>query len=203
MATDTFGLKNQNQTSKQSAEVASSIVKKAQAGGRNGQVFVSAAFGCPFEGDVPVRRVVELARIIADAGPSHIVLADTIGAAVPSQVTQVVGEVINVVGGIPLRCHFHNTRNTGLANAAAAVAAGIRAFDSSLGGIGGCPFAPKATGNIPTEDLVYMLHRMGFDTGTRLPELIAANAWLEGELGRASPSLLPRAGIFPDCAKNN
>ncbi len=116
---------------------------------------VSAAFGCPFEGEIAVERVVEVAQRVAEARPFEIALADTIGVGVPTQVTELVSRVREAVPGIPLRCHFHNTRNTGFANAFAALQAGVRTLDASLGGIGGCPFAPAATGNIATEDLLY------------------------------------------------
>jgi hydroxymethylglutaryl-CoA lyase len=160
-------------------------------------VTVSAAFGCPFEGEVPVARVVEIARRVAEVGPFEIALADTIGVGVPAQVTELIARVREAVPGIPLRCHFHNTRNTGLANAFAAVQAGVSTLDSSLGGIGGCPFAPAATGNIPTEDLVYMLERSGYDTGISLDGAIDAGKWLQEQLGRPVPGMLVKAGGFP------
>ncbi|MDH3552171.1 MAG: hydroxymethylglutaryl-CoA lyase, partial [Gammaproteobacteria bacterium] len=122
---------------------------------------------------------------------------DSIGVAVPDQVTELLGRVKEVIGDIPLRCHFHNTRNTGLANAQAAVAAGVAYLDASIGGIGGCPFAPAATGNIPTDDLLYMLDRSGVETGVSLEQIIGVSRWLEEELGRSVPALLPKAGGFP------
>jgi hydroxymethylglutaryl-CoA lyase len=158
---------------------------------------VSTAFGCPFEGEIPVARVVEIARRVAAGGPFELALADTIGVGVPSQVTELVGRVREALPGMTLRCHFHNTRNTGLANAYAAVAAGVAVLDASIGGIGGCPFAPAATGNIPTEDLIYMLARMGIRTGVDLEALIGTGRWLEGQLGRAVPGALVKAGSFP------
>jgi isopropylmalate/homocitrate/citramalate synthase len=126
-----------------------------------------------------------------------VALADTIGVAVPPQVAELVARVAEAVPGPALRCHFHNTRNTGLANAFAAVQAGVRTLDASLGGIGGCPFAPAATGNVPTEDLVYLLHRSGYTTGIDLPAAIATSQWLQQQLGRPLPGLLARAGDFP------
>jgi hydroxymethylglutaryl-CoA lyase len=158
---------------------------------------VSAAFGCPFEGEVPVARVVELARRVAEAEPLEISLADTIGVGAPAQVIEVIESVRAALPRMPLRCHFHNTRNTGLANAFAALTAGVRTFDASLGGIGGCPFAPAATGNVPTEDLVYMLHRSGYETGIDLDAAIATGKWLQEQLGRPVPGMLVKAGAFP------
>ena len=139
----------------------------------------------------------DIARRVAEAGPVEIALADTIGVGVPSQVTELVARVREAVPHLPLRCHFHNTRNTGLANAYAAVQAGVATLDASIAGVGGCPFAPAATGNIPTEDLVYLLSRMGIVTGVDLDALIATGRWLEGALGRPVPGMLIKAGGFP------
>jgi hydroxymethylglutaryl-CoA lyase len=138
-----------------------------------------------------------MAKALAEAAPCEIALADTIGVAVPSQVTALVHAVRAVIGDIPLRAHFHNTRNTGLANAWAAYEAGIATLDSSFGGLGGCPFAPKATGNIPTEDLVYLLSRSGVRTGLDLDRLIETGVWLTDMMGRALPAMVSRAGNFP------
>jgi hydroxymethylglutaryl-CoA lyase len=173
------------------------VARAAHAAGIRAQVTVSAAFGCPFEGEVPVARVVEVCERVAAAGPFEIALADTIGVGVPSQVTELVGRVRAALPGLPLRCHFHNTRNTGIANAYAAIAAGVATLDASIGGIGGCPFAPAATGNIPTEDLLYMLTRMGIATHVDLDSLIATGRWLQERLGRTVPGLLVKAGSFP------
>jgi hydroxymethylglutaryl-CoA lyase len=197
VASDTFNQRNQGATTDESVAAWLDIAAAARAAGIRAQVTISAAFGCPFEGEVPVARVVELARRVAEARPTEIALADTIGVGVPSQVTELLGEVRAAVPGIPLRCHFHNTRNTGLANAYAAVEAGVGALDASIGGIGGCPFAPAATGNIPTEDLVYMLSRMGVATGIDLEALIATGRWLQDQLGRPVPGMLVKAGSFP------
>jgi hydroxymethylglutaryl-CoA lyase len=141
--------------------------------------------------------VVDLVTDLLPAGPSEVVLADTIGVAVPSDVIERVRAVRRVIGALPLRCHFHNTRNTGIANAYAALEAGVDALDASVGGIGGCPFAPRAVGNIPTEDLVYLLDRLGVETGASLERLIATSDWLAGRLGHPVPALLPRSGPFP------
>jgi len=197
VATDTFAMRNQGQTSDESVAVAMDIVAMAQAGGRSGQVTISAAFGCPFEGEVDPARVIAMAARVAQARPREIALADTIGCGVPAQVTDLVGRVRAVIGDIPLRAHFHNTRNTGLANAWAAYQAGVTTLDASLGGLGGCPFAPKATGNIPTEDLAYLLARSGVATGLDLDGAIATGQWLSELMGRPLPGMVSRAGSFP------
>ncbi len=197
VASDTFAMRNQGQTSDESVSIAKSIVGLAKASGRSGQVTISAAFGCPFEGEVDPARIVALAAEIAKCAPVEIALADTIGVAVPAQVTSLIHQVRAVIGDIPLRAHFHNTRNTGLANAWAAYEAGVATLDSSLGGLGGCPFAPKATGNIPTEDLAYLLARSGVPIGLDLDQLIDTGAWLTGIMGRSLPSMVTRAGNFP------
>jgi hydroxymethylglutaryl-CoA lyase len=172
------------------------IAAAAQEAGLPATVVLSTAFGCPYEGEVAVERVADIARRVAEHGPAEISLADTIGVAVPTDVTQRLDAVRQAVD-VPLHVHFHNTRNTGVANVAAAVEAGVTAVDASLGGIGGCPFAPNATGNVPTEDVAYLLERMGYDTGLSLPMLIEAASWLEARLGRRIPGLLAKAGPFP------
>jgi hydroxymethylglutaryl-CoA lyase len=197
VASNTFNQRNNGVSTDESIDAWLQIAAAAQQAGIRPQVTVSAAFGCPFEGEVPVERVVEIAKRVAEARPFEIALADTIGVGVPAQVTEIVSRVREAVPGIALRCHFHNTRNTGLANAFAAVQAGVATLDASLGGIGGCPFAPAATGNIPTEDLIYMLHRSGYDTGVDLDGAIETGKWLQEQLGRAVPSMLVKAGNFP------
>ncbi len=202
VASDTFNQRNQGATTAESITAWSGIARAAHAAGIRAQITVSAAFGCPFEGDVPVARVVEIAERVADAGPFEIAIADTIGVGVPSQVSEIVGRVRERLPSMPLRFHFHNTRNTGLANAYAAVEAGVRVLDASIGGIGGCPFAPAATGNIPTEDLVFMLNRMGVATGIDLEALIRTGRWLQDQLGRTIPGMLIKAGNFHPRAAN-
>jgi hydroxymethylglutaryl-CoA lyase len=197
VASDSFAMRNQGQTSAESIQVANAIVGMAKAAGRSGQVTISAAFGCPFDGEVDPDHVVAMAEALAKSGPREIGLADTIGVAVPSQVKALVTRVQAVIGAIPIRAHFHNTRNTGLANAWAAYEAGAMTLDSCLGGLGGCPFAPKATGNIPTEDLLYLLHRSGVATGIDLDAMIEAGQWLTGIMGRPLPSMVTKAGNFP------
>ncbi len=197
VATDTFAERNQGADTDGLIAAWASISDRARDAGIATSVTVSAAFGCPYEGEVPVGRVAEVVARVCEHAPDEVALADSIGAAVPTDVHQRIEAVREVLGGARLRCHFHNTRNTGLANAAAAVDAGVRVLDASLGGIGGCPFAPNATGNIPTEDLVYMLERMGFDTGVDLDALLAVIPWMEDVLRHPTPGLLARAGNFP------
>jgi hydroxymethylglutaryl-CoA lyase len=197
VASNTFNLRNQGVSTEDSIEAWLQMARAARAAGIRAQVTVSAAFGCPFEGEIAVERVVEVAKRVAEAEPFEIALADTIGVGVPSQVTEIVSRVREAVPGVSLRCHFHNTRNTGLANAYAAVEAGVSTLDASIGGVGGCPFAPAATGNIPTEDLLYMLSRMGVRTGIDLDAVIATGRWLQDVLGRPVPGMLVKAGNFP------
>lgn len=198
LASDTFGAKNQGQTGPESIAICNEIIGFAKSNGMSAQATISAAFGCPFEGEIPPERVIDIAKQLAVSGPREIVLADTIGVAVPSQVTDLFGRVAEAVPGIPLRAHFHNTRNTGIANAWAAYEAGAQTIDGSVGGLGGCPFAPKATGNIGTEDLVYMLERSGVVSGVDLDGLIETANWVEGLLGRQTPALVSQAGGFPN-----
>jgi hydroxymethylglutaryl-CoA lyase len=197
MMTDTFSQRNQGMSTEQAVRTVEEVAPLAAAAGIAASVTLSATFGCPYEGEVPISRVVELAERLAATGVLELALADTIGVAVPADVTARVGAVREVVGDLRLRAHFHNTRNTGYANALAAYEAGVHVLDASLGGIGGCPFAPKATGNIATEDLVYALERSGIDTGCDLDSLIEASDWLGSRLGRPNPALVSKAGPFP------
>lgn len=198
VASDTFNRRNQGVGTDESIAAWLAIAREAKAAGLRAQVTVSAAFGCPFEGEMPIPRVIEVAKRVAEADPFEIAFADTIGVGVPAQVSELIGRAREALpSSIQLRAHFHNTRNTGLANAYAAVAAGVSALDSSVGGIGGCPFAPAATGNIPTEDLVYMLGRSGIETGIHLDKLVSTAEWLQQTLGRSVPGMLVKAGVFP------
>jgi hydroxymethylglutaryl-CoA lyase len=197
VASDTFNRRNQGVSTEESIKVWLEIARAAHAAGIRPNVTVSAAFGCPFEGEVPPSRVVEIAQRCAAGGPVEIAIADTVGVGVPTQVTDLVGRLREVLPGMALRGHFHNTRNTGLANAYAAVAAGIESLDASVGGIGGCPFAPAATGNIASEDVLYMLDRMGVETGVSMAALLETSAWLQEQMGRAVPGMLLKAGVFP------
>ena len=197
VATDAFAMANQGQTSDGSVDVASSIIAMAKAAGRSGQATIGAAFGCPFEGEVSEDRVVAMATALAAAAPVEVALADTIGVANPAQVARLVGRVAAAIAPIPVRVHFHNTRGTGLANVWSAIEAGARVVDASLGGLGGCPFAPGAAGNVATEDAVYMLERAGIGTGLDLAALIAANHWLAEVMQRKLPGMVAQAPLFP------
>ena len=197
VSTDTYNQKNQNVTTAESVAAWRAISRRAKDNGLRANVMLSAAFGCPYEGEVKVERVLELAEQVLESEPAELGIADSIGVAVPAQVTELLGRVKELTGDLPLRCHFHNTRNTGLANAQAGVDAGVTYLDASIGGIGGCPFAPAATGNIPTDDLLYMLDRSGVETGVSLEKIIDTSRWLEAELGRGVPAMLPKAGMFP------
>lgn len=201
VASDSFAMRNQGQTSLESAKISSAIVSQAKSAGLTGQVTIGAAFGCPFEGEVDEDHVVALAELLAQGDPREIALADTIGVAVPARVERLVSKVVGAIAPIPVRVHFHDTRNTAVANALAAYGAGVRIFDSSLGGLGGCPFAPSATGNVATEDLVYVFERSGISTGLDLQELIAANHWFGEVMGRQLPGMVSRAGSFPSARK--
>lgn len=201
VASDTFSQRNNGAPTLETLGGWAEVAAAARAAKIPTSVTIGASFGCPFEGEVPVARVVEVARRAAEHGVDEIALADTIGVASPADVVERFRAVAEALPGIRLRAHFHNTRNTGIANAYAAVSVGVGVLDSSLGGIGGCPFAPAATGNIPTEDLVYMLNRMKIDTGIDLAAAIDAAKWLEGVIGRTNPAMLGRAGIFPSAAK--
>ncbi len=197
VATDTFAEKNQGTDTEGLVAVWSDVASAAREAGLRTSVTVAASFGCPYEGEVPISRLTDVVGAVAEHRPDEIALADSIGVAVPTDVRARVEAVSPLLGGATLRCHFHNTRNTGLANAAAAVEAGVRVLDSSMAGIGGCPFAPNATGNIPTEDLVYLLERMGYPTGVDLDALIASVPWMEESLEHGTPGLLAKAGNFP------
>jgi (R)-citramalyl-CoA lyase len=194
-ATESFNERNQNASVAESLTAAKSVVERGRADGIRTAVTISVAFGCPFEGEVDEGRVLELAAEVAAAGPDTLLLADTIGVGAPSQVRRLTARVAEL--GVVVGGHFHNTRNTGYANAVAALEAGATVLDASVGGLGGCPFAPRATGNIATEDLVYLLEREGVETGVDLDALISVSEWLEGILGRRLEGQLYRAGPFP------
>jgi hydroxymethylglutaryl-CoA lyase len=197
VASETFSRRNQGMGVEESIAEWRDIARAAHAAGIKPNIMVSAACGCPFEGEVDPRRVVEIAVRCAEASPVEVAFADTIGVGVPSQVTDITGRLREALPGMPLRAHFHNTRNTGIANAYAAVQAGVQSLDASVGGVGGCPFAPAATGNIPTEDLLYMLERMGVSTGVNLGQLIETGKWLQDTVGKPIPGMLMKAGSFP------
>jgi hydroxymethylglutaryl-CoA lyase/(R)-citramalyl-CoA lyase len=193
-ATESFSQRNAGASVDAALEDGERIVSRAREDGIRASVTISVAFGCPFEGRVDPSRVVEIAERLAAADPDELVLADTIGVGTPSRVRGLLERVIAL--GKPVGGHFHNTRNTGFANAYAALEAGASSLDASVGGLGGCPFAPKATGNIATEDLVYLLEGEGVETGVDLDALIAVSEWLEELLGRRLEGYLYRAGPF-------
>jgi hydroxymethylglutaryl-CoA lyase len=198
VASDTFAQRNQGMSSQESVEVAAGLVAGAREAGIRSTVTIGASFGCPFEGEVPVSRLREIISQVVDAAPDELALADTIGVAVPRDVTERMGIARSLApADMPLRLHLHDTRHTGVANAVAALAAGVSALDSSIGGTGGCPFAPKATGNVATEDLVYLFDRSGVTTGVDLESILETTAWLEERLGKPLPGALLRAGSFP------
>jgi hydroxymethylglutaryl-CoA lyase/(R)-citramalyl-CoA lyase len=191
--TDTFGQRNQNATVEQGAATGEEIVQAAHDAGAKVTVTLSVAFGCPFEGRVDPDRVIAHAH--RQAAADELMLADTIGVGVPKQVRELVPRALET--GTPVGLHLHNTRNTGYANALAGIEHGATILDASIGGLGGCPFAPRATGNIATEDLVYLLRGEGVETGVDLDALIGVSEWLSGVLGRELPGLLARSGDFP------
>jgi isopropylmalate/homocitrate/citramalate synthase len=197
-STQTFNERNSNASIEESLQAGEQIVARAHADGVRAAVTIGASFGCPFEGAVDPGRVLDFAGTLVEAGWDEIVFADTIGVAVPRQVRHLVAEGAKL--GVPVGAHLHNTRNTGFANAYAAIESGATVLDASLGGIGGCPFAPRATGNICTEDLVYLLQGEGIETGIDLGALIAAAEWLEGVLERRLPGQVYRAGAFAPVA---
>jgi hydroxymethylglutaryl-CoA lyase len=198
VATDTFCQRNQGMTMAEACDTAAELVEEARAVGVFTTITIGAAFGCPFEGEVPVKRLREVVQRVIDAGPDELALADTIGVGVPSDVKERCGLARELAGpDRPLRLHLHDTRHTGVANAVAAVESGVSTLDASIGGAGGCPFAPNATGNVATEDLVYLFDRMGIATGLDLESVIDSATWLEGRLGKRLPGALARAGGFP------
>ena len=201
--TDTFADKNQGSTVDQLIAQWASISARAHADGIRPTITVALSFGCPYEGEVPVSRLLEVVGRLVETEPAEIGLADSIGCAVPTDIAERFAAVRELTLDIPLRAHFHNTRNTGLANAVAAVEAGITSLDASIGGVGGCPFAPNATGNVPAEDLAWMLERMGYDTGIDVDATIATAEWLCAELQTPVPGLMSRARPFPQVAAAN
>lgn len=201
VASETFNRRNQGVSIGETLATWQRVARLAQAAGARTTLTIGASFGCPFEGEVAVETVLDLARRGLEAGPDELAFADTIGCGVPSQTRRLLAGARTLAPATQLRCHFHNTRGTGLANVLAAVEAGAEAIDASIGGTGGCPFAPAATGNVATEDVVYMLERMGIDTGLALDALIDAAGWLAGVLGQDRPAAaVSRAGAFPPVA---
>lgn len=197
VVSETFSQRNQGMSTADGLRVWAHVAERAREAGVMPAVTLAAAFGCPFEGEVPMSRVAAVLDEVAAAGPTEISLADTIGVAVPTQIADGLGLVAETAPHSARRLHLHNTRNTGLANAHAGLQHGATVLDASVGGIGGCPFAPGATGNIATEDLLYLAHRMGVDSGVRLEELLPVATWIGDVLDMQPPGLLSRAGMFP------
>ena len=196
-ASDTFNRKNQGAPTSETIEVLDEITRDAHKLGIKVTATIGTAWGGPFEGEISRERLLEAVAGVARTGVDELAIADTIGVADPWSVADRLTAVKEIAPGIPLRVHFHDTRNTGLANTYAAIEAGVTTIDASVGGIGGCPFAPAATGNIPTDDLVYMLNRGGFDHGVSLASLIGVSHEVEGLLEKQVPAMLPVAGDFP------
>jgi hydroxymethylglutaryl-CoA lyase len=196
-ASEGFNRANQGSDVEQTMVSIEEMLPEAAAAGMATTVTISVAFGCPYEGEVPVEAVLQLAARAAQAGAGEIALGDTIGVAVPTDVIARFGAVAAVTTGVPLRAHFHDTRNTAVANVYAALTTGVGIIDASVGGAGGCPFAPNATGNVPTEDVLYALQRMGIAAGIDLAATIVTGAWLGAQLGTPLPAALGRAGPFP------
>lgn len=195
-ASDKFGIRNQGQSSAESVEVAKRIVTAAREAGRTAQATIAVAFGCPYEGEIRAEHVIGMARDLAQAGAVEIALADTIGVAFPAHVAALVAAVRDAVAPLPIRIHCHDTRNTGIANIWAAVESGAQTVDASLGGLGGCPFAPGAAGNVAIEDALYLLHRSGVMTGLDLEKAIESSGWLSGVMKKELPSKVAQAGGF-------
>ena len=197
VATDAFGIANQGQTISEGIAANRTMIKAAKSAGLRAQVTIAASFGCPFEGPVPQKRVLDIAEAMVEAGAEEIAFADTIGVAVPAQVGTMIEAAFERLGAkFPVRVHLHDTRGMAPANAWAAYQAGCRTFDSALGGLGGCPFAPGAAGNVATEELAYMFARSGVACGIDLNAALAANTWFAGVVGKALPSRVGRAGDF-------
>jgi hydroxymethylglutaryl-CoA lyase len=202
-ATEGFNQANQRSSVADTMRDIEEMLPQAMAAGMRTTVTISVAFGCPFEGEVAADAVVRLAERSAAAGVGEVALGDTIGVATPHDVAERIGVVTTGIGDAKMRCHFHDTRNTGVANVVAAVGAGVKVIDASVGGTGGCPYAPNATGNVPTEDVLYTLHRMGFETGIDIEAIIATGQWLAEKLGKPLPSALGRAGTWPSASMKN
>ncbi len=196
-ATETFSQRNQGISAGDALAAVGSMRERAAADGVSFTVTISVAFGCPFEGEVAADRLADVAARVAALGPDEIALADTIGVAVPTDVERRFELLRGLAPTVPMRAHLHDTRNTGIANAIAAVRAGVPAIDASIAGIGGCPFAPAATGNVATEDVAYALGRMGYDHHLDLEELIGTARWLARQLEIEPPGMVSRAGGFP------
>jgi hydroxymethylglutaryl-CoA lyase len=199
-ASDAFAMRNSGAPMLGLVDALAGVTPLARAAGIRVSATISVAFGCPFAGETPADTVTDLVRRAADTGVFEIALADADGVGVPSQVRDLFAKAKAAAPGVQLRAHFHNTRNTALANALAAVESGVRVIDGSLAGVGGCPFAPDAAGNVPTEDLVYMFERMGLATGVDLDGAIDTARFISRALGKATPGMVSKAGGFPKAA---
>jgi len=199
VASDTFSQRNQGMESRTGIDLFNQLKSEVKTDARVG-VTIAAAFGCPFEGEMPLEQLLTVVKGVMQAEPFELAIADTIGVATPADIKERIDAIKQLYPDVPLRLHLHNTRNTGIANAWAAVEAGVQALDSSFGGVGGCPFAPRATGNIATEDLVYMLERAGVNTGVDLDISIEAAEFVEASLGKTIPGMVMKAGVFPATA---
>jgi hydroxymethylglutaryl-CoA lyase len=197
LSTDTFSERNQGMSTAESLAATARLSERAAADGVTLTVTLAAAFGCPFEGEVGEESLRAVLAQLVDLGPDEISLADTIGVAVPTEMERRFGLLHDMAPELPMRVHLHDTRNTAVANAVAAVRAGVTVLDASLGGIGGCPFAPGATGNVATEDLIYLLERMGYRTGLDLDDAIGHARWLVGALGVPITGRVANVGGFP------
>lgn len=193
-ASETHNQRNVNRSIDASLAGIEAVARLAAEAGKPWSGYVSTAFGCPYEGAVPPDRVIDIAERLRALGADAVAFGDTIGAGDPQAVSALIGALRARMGDVPLRLHFHDTRGTGLPNVLAALEAGADSFDASIGGLGGCPYAPGAAGNVATEDLVYMLHRMGIATGIDLEALIDAARWIEGLVGRTLPGRVKGAG---------
>ncbi|MEN8041355.1 MAG: hydroxymethylglutaryl-CoA lyase [Actinomycetota bacterium] len=196
-ASNTFNLKNQGTDTDDTINVLGQVVRDASSKGIPVTATIATSWGCPFEGEVPLDRLLYIVDAVVATGVAEISLADTIGVADPWSVTERINAVRPICAGIPLRVHFHNTRNTGIANAHAAILAGVHTLDASVGGLGGCPFAPNATGNIATDDLLYMLERARISTKVDLEEIMEISRHMEALVGHPIEAMLPKAGGFP------
>lgn len=203
MASETFNRRNQGADVWDNIAMFERIIAPVKAAGIRCVAIIGTSFGCPFEGEIAEQRVVDIAKRMAESGADGLILADTIGAAVPNQVQQRFAAVAAAIGrDCELGCHFHNTRNTGFANAYAAYLSGARVFDASIGGLGGCPFAPRATGNIASEDLIHMLRNMGLTITVDLPALLSVAEWLQQFFSAPLPGQVMKAGLFPEVAQS-
>ncbi|WP_395644417.1 hydroxymethylglutaryl-CoA lyase [Terricaulis sp.] len=196
-ASDGFSVRNNGGTVEETFRVWPEVAALAKQGGARLSATISTAFGCPFDGEVAIERLTAVAELCVSQDIFELAIADTIGVAAPTDVHKRFKAVRKAAPGVQLRAHFHNTRNTALANAYAAIEEGVRVLDGSLAGIGGCPFAPGAAGNVPTEDLLYMFQRMGFDTGVDLDKAVETAKFIGGVLGRTTPGMVSRAPKWP------